>query len=225
MKLENGILRPATIVKVVDNKGTIKVEAPGLFAITDDPDLLPDVSPLNLFGTNSFSTPTVADEVWVLNFSDNDQQLYWFRKDDLDNNVSLLTDKEGKIDVLLNRNSYTGWGTLYFSDGSGWVLSRDGSRVNIDPQGNIRLVHPNPHRTISITSAGISLGSEGGSAHTACFGDETANVLFKIYNTLNMLKESLKSSPYTAPAAASLESIEDWKNDIDNIESTNVTLD
>ena len=225
MKLENGILRPATVVEVVDNKGTIKVEAPGLFSITDDPSLLPNVYPLFLFGTNSFSTPVKADEVWVLSFSDNDQQLYWFRKDSLDDNQSLLIDKEGKIDVLLNRNTFSGWGTLYFSDGSGWVISRDGSKINIDSSGNIHLINPNPHRTISITDSGISLGSDGSSEHTACFGDVTSEVLYGIYTSLKLLKTSLQSSPFTAPAAVSLESIEIWKELIDKIESNHVTLD
>lgn len=223
MKLENGTMRPGTIVKVIDNQGTIKVEAPGLFSIADDPDLLPNVYPLFLFGTNSYSTPLKGDEVWVLNFSDNEQQLYWFRKDNLDDDKSLLTDQEGKIDILLHRDSYKGWGTLYFSDGSGWVISRDSSKINIDKDGNIHLSHPNPNRTISIGTSGISLGKKDKSDHTACFADQLIPILNSMTLQWSLLKEALKSSPYTIAAAECID-VERWKNDINNIESTNVTL-
>lgn len=223
MKLENGTMRPGTVLEVVDKKGIIKVEAPGLFSITDDPVLLPNVYPLFLFGTNTFSTPVKGDEVWVLSFSDNDQQLYWFRKDDLDDNKKYLTDEEGKIDILLNRDSNSGWGTLYFSDGSGWVLSRDNSKINIDKNGDIHIVHPNPNRTISITPAGISLGKDGKSDHSACFADELIPILNAMTRQWDLLKESLKSSPYTVGASMAIDTSM-WKNDIDNIESVNVTL-
>lgn len=224
MKLENGIMRPGTIVDIVDNKGTIKVEAPGLFTITDDPDKLPNVYPLFLFGTNSFSTPLKGDEVWILNFSDNDQQLYWFRKDNLDDDKKLLIDEEGKIDILLHRDSFKGWGTLYFSDGSGWVISRGSSKINIDANGDIHLIHPNPKRTISINTQGISLGKKGKSTHTATYADKLIPILNDITMQFDLLKESLKSSPYTVGASMAIDTSV-WKDKIDTVESTNVTLE
>ena len=81
MRLSNAILRPGKVLEVVDANGTIKVSAPGLFSDQDDPKLLPPVTPLLLLHSNQYSTPIVGNEVWVLNFTDNTQQLYWFRKD------------------------------------------------------------------------------------------------------------------------------------------------
>lgn len=215
-------MRPGTILEVVDNQGTIKVEAPGLFT-REDPEKLPPVYPLFLFGTNSFSTPVKGDEVWIMNFTDNERQLYWFRKDDLDNNKKYLTDEEGKIDIVVNRDTDKGWGVLYFSDGSGWVMSRDTTKINIDSKGNIYLSHPNPNRTISITSNSISLGKRDGSDHTACFADVLIPILNAITDQFDELKVALSENPYTASAATSIVTA-DWKNDIDKIESTNVTL-
>ena len=222
MKLENGTMRPGIILDVVDTQGTIKVEAPGLFT-REDPEKLPPVYPLFLFGTNSFSTPVKGDEVWVVNFSDNERQLYWFRKDNLDNDKKYLTDEEGKIDIIINRDTDKGWGTLYFSDGSGWVMSRDNSKINIDANGNISISHPDPNRTIFVSSQGISLGKKGVSDHTACYADQLIPILNSITLQFELLKTSLQSNPYTAPAASAIDTGM-WKDDIDTIESTNVTL-
>lgn len=223
MRFENATMRPGTVLQVVDNYGTIKVEAPGLFT-REDPDKLPEVTPLLLFGVNSFSTPVKGEEVWVMNFSDNDQQLYWFRKDSLDNDKELLADEEGKIDIVIHRDTNKGWGTLYFSDGSGWVMSRDNSKINIDSKGDIYISHPNPNRTISISPQGISLGKKGISSHTAAFADELIPILNAVTDQFETLKTALNENPYTAAAAAAIDT-SDWKNDIDKIESVNVTLE
>lgn len=222
MRFENATMRPGTVLEVIDNKGTIKVEAPGLFT-REDPEKLPPVYPLFLFGVNSFSTPVKGDEVWIMNFSDNERQLYWFRKDDEDNNKNLLIDEEGKIDIVVHRDTNKGWGTLYFSDGSGWVMSRDKSKINIDPKGNIYISYPNPNRTISVSSLGISLGKKGKSDHTACFADQLIPILNDITRQFDLLKTSMQSNPYTTPAASSIDTSV-WKNNIDKIESLNVTL-
>lgn len=222
MRLENGTMRPGIVLDVVDNIGTIKAEAPGLFT-REDPEKLPPIYPLFLFGVNSFSTPVIGDEVWIMNFSDNERQLYWFRKDELDNNKKLLIDEEGKIDIVINRDTNSGWGTLYFSDGSGWVMSRDNSKINIDSKGNITLSHPNPNRTIFIGTQGISLGKTGKSDHTACYADQLIPILNSITLQFELLKTSLQSNPYTTPVASAIDTSA-WKDSIDDIESTNVTL-
>ena len=218
-------MRPATVLKVVDTKGTIKVEAPGLFAITDDPDKLPPVYPLFLQHKNEFSSPVESEEVWVINFTDNDQQLYWLRKDNLDDNKKLLTDEEGVIDILLNRDANGVWGTLYFSDGSGWVISRDKSKICINADGDIIIQHPNPSRTLTINSDGISLGNENGkSSHSATFADELIPILNDITRQFDQLKMGLKSCPYTIPASETINTSV-WKDKINKIESKNVTLE
>ena len=225
MRFGNGIMRPATVLKVVDNRGTIKVEAPGLFSITDDPEKLPPVYPLFLQHKNEFSSPEVSEEVWVINLTDNDQQLYWLRKDSLDDNKRILTNEEGTIDILLNRDVNGVWGTLYFSDGSGWVISRDKSKININAEGDIILQHPNPNRTIAVNSDNISLGAENGkSSHTATFADQLIPILDDITRQFEVLKKAMQKSPYTTPAAKCIDTSV-WKDKINKIESKNVTLE
>ena len=93
MKLINGILRPGNILEVLDN-GKIKASAPGLFSAEDPLELLPPIMPFyELMGShaNSYSTPIVGEECWVLNMQDNPLQLYWFRKDDhIENNKGIF---------------------------------------------------------------------------------------------------------------------------------------
>ena len=131
MKLSNAILRPGKVLEVVDTNGTIKVAAPGLFSDQDDPQLLPPVSPLLLFHSNQYSTPIVDDEVWILNFTDNTQQLYWFRKDNyIENNKDIQ--EETNVEVLCSRESGAGWATIYFSDDSGWYIKNDKTFIQLD---------------------------------------------------------------------------------------------
>jgi hypothetical protein len=224
MKLSNAILRPGKVLEVVDANGTIKVSAPGLFSDQDDPQLLPPVTPLLLFHSNQYSTPLVDDEVWVLNFTDNTQQLYWFRKDNyIENNKDIQ--EEVNVEVLCSRESGAGWATIYFSDDSGWYIKNDKTFIQLDPDGNIKLKNPNAHRCIEINSNNISIGSEGESAHPACFGDITADLLWKIYMTFNALKTASAANPMTAHLGAAINMVGDWSGDISKIKSGHVTID
>ena len=223
MRLNNGILRPGIVLEVIDNKGTIKASAPGLFSEVDK-DNLPPITPLYLSHSNQFSTPTVNDEVWILNFTSNTQQLYWFRKDDyISNNEKLL--EEENVEVICNKEGEMGWATIYFSNGSGWIIRNDRSVIQIDPEGNILLENPNPHRTIHINDNNISIGSKGESAHPAAYGDKVSDLLWKIYMTFEAIKTSSSVNPYTANIGAAITSIGDWSGEIGDIESSHVTID
>ena len=224
MKLSNAILRPGKVLEVVDTNGTIKVSAPGLFSDQDDPKLLPPVTPLLLFHSNQYSTPIVGNEVWVLNFTDNTQQLYWFRKDNyVENNLDIQ--EETNVEILCNKESGMGWATIYFSDDSGWYIRNDQTFIQLDPDGNIKLKHPSAHRCIDINSNNISIGSEGESAHPACLGDETADILWKIYMTFNAIKVASAANPFTAHLSAAINMVDDWSGDIPYVKSQHVTID
>ena len=225
MKLVNGILRPGKILEVLEN-GRIKASAPGLFTTTDK-DLNPPILPFwELIGShaNTFSTPRVGDEIWVLNLTDNPMQLYWFRKDShIENNEDIF--KEGgieNVEVLCNRESGIGYATLYFSDGSGWVLRNDDSKLQIYPDGHIELGMNWPHRNIKIDSNAIHLGD---GAHPGCLGDETANLFMKICGLLEALGQAAQTTPYTMALAPILKLASNIKQDIPGIMSTHVKLD
>ena len=106
--------------------------------------------------------------------TDNPLQLYWFRKDPhIDANKEIF--EEGgieNVEIFCNRESGLGYATLYFSDGSGWILRNDDSRLQIFPDGHIELGMNWPHRTIKIDSNAISLG-DGEHPAAAARGMET----------------------------------------------------
>lgn len=225
MKLCNAILRPGIVREVVDNKGTIKVSAPGLFSETDETNLLPPVTPFLTSHTNQFSKPIVDDEVWVINFTDNLQQLYWFRKDNFaENNKKIL--EEENIEVLCNRETgEMGWATIYFSDNSGWMIRNDKSFIQINQDGEILINQEWPNRCININTENISLGSKGKSAHPAAYADKVGELLLKIYLTFDAIKTAAQPNPYTTAIASAIDLIGDWSKEIDSINSLHVTLD
>lgn len=225
MKLVNGTLRPGIILEVLEH-GKIKASAPGLFS-TQDKDLVPPIMPFwELIGShsNSFSMPIKGDEVWILNMTDNPLQLYWFRKDDhIDANKEIF--KEGgteNVEIICNRESGVGYATLYFSDGSGWVLRNDDSRLQIFPDGHIELGMNWPHRNIKIDPKAISLGDGN---HPACYGDETASILLKICGLLQALGEVSKTNPYTACLSSLFGKAKSIQEDIPGIKSIHVKID
>jgi hypothetical protein len=225
MKIVNGILRPGSILEVLEN-GRIKASAPGLFTSIDK-DLIPPVMPFwELIGShsNSFSTPMIGDEVWILNLTDNPSQLFWFRKDNaLEHNKTIF--EEGgleNVEIICNRESGVGYATIYFSDGSGWVIRNDDSKLQIFPDGHIELGMNWPHRMIKIDTKAISLGD---GLHPACYGDETANILMKICGMLQALGAVASANPYTAMLGPLFNQASSIQNDIAGIKSSHVKID
>lgn len=227
MKLINGTLRPGSVLEVLEN-GKIKASAPGLFS-SQDKDLVPPIMPFwEIIGghANAFSTPTEGDEVWILNMTDNPLQLYWFRKDDhIDANKKIFAEGGTEnVEIICNRESGVGYATLYFSDGSGWVLRNDDSHLQIYPDGHIELGMNWPHRTIKIDPKAIHLGS-GNNEHPACYGDETAAILLKICGLLQALGKVAKMIPYTAALAPLFSMAKSIQEDIPGIKSSHVKID
>ncbi len=223
MKLRQGIIRPGIVVEVLDNN-TIRAGAPGLFD-RNDKDKLPIILPWPCgINKNSYSQINELDEVWVVNFSDNPLQLYWFRKDDVNDNKDIIS--EENVEILCNREAGMGWATIYFSDGSGWVIRNSDSKIQIRPDGSILMDTNIPHRAIDVNMGSISLGSVGGSKSPAVYGDELMEVLVKIQVALNIIKQSANMSPYTKPIAIALKSLPSQiEKLIPKIISPNVTLD
>lgn len=227
MKLINGTLRPGQVLEVLEN-GKIKASAPGLFSKEDQNNLPPIMPFFELVGdhANSFSTPRVNDEVWVLNMSDNPLQLYWFRKDDhITNNSDIFT--EGgyeNVEIICNRETGMSWATLYFSDGSGWVLRNDDSKLQIFPDGHIELGMNWPNRTINIDSQAIHLGNSA-EEHPAAYGDEIASILIKICGLLEAVGMLASINPYTSHLSNTLKGASNIKENIPGIMSSHVKLD
>lgn len=225
MKLINGILRPGEVLEVLEG-GKIKASAPGLFT-EEDKDLNPPIMPFwELIGShaNTFSTPIEGDEVWILNLTDNPLQLYWFRKDDhIEANKDIFSEAgTTNVEILCNRESGIGYASLFFSDGTGWMLRNDDSRLQIFPDGHIELGMNWPHRTITIEPSAIRLGD---GAHPAAYGDEIADILMKICGLLENAALTASTTPFTAALTPVFNLAANIKNSIPGIQSSHVKID
>nr|DAR30039.1 MAG TPA: baseplate assembly protein [Caudoviricetes sp.] len=224
MKLINATMRPGRVVEVLEG-GNIKVEAPGLFRREDAPNN-PPVMPFFGGHANSYSSVKVGDEVWVMNQSDNKLDLRWFRKDD-----HLIPDKklynDGKnVEVVVNREVAGGWASLYFTDGSGWVITHKGAVISIERDGSILLDSGAPHGSISVGADGINIGTAGRSAHPAAFGDEVEDCLNTIMQAIQGIYQASSTNLYTLPISIAIKGLaEKLKKQIPEIKSTNVSID
>lgn len=133
----NGTLRPGRITEVLEN-GNVRVDAPGLFARADG-EANPPIMPFFGWHANTYTEPQVHQEVWVMNFSDNPLQLFWFRKDSdrLKHNADL--EQETNVEILCNRETPGGYASIYFSDGTGWVIAAGDNSLTITPDGDMTL--------------------------------------------------------------------------------------
>lgn len=228
MRLYKATIRPGTVREILEN-GIIKASAPGLFSFKDDTNNMPPIIPLCMGGNSGvFSKVKLYDEVWIMNFLDNPRQLYWFRKDRIEENENLINtiNSEENVEVICNRDVAGDWCTIYFSDGSGWVIGKGESIIQIRPDGSILLSTDMPNRNIDITSSGISIGSVGGSAHPVAYGDEVESALREICALLGAIGISASANPFTVPIGTTIMSkIGTLANKIGNISSPHVTVD
>lgn len=214
-------MRPGRVIEVLGS-GAVKVEAPGLFS-AEDKELLPTVWPWFGQHANSYSEPQTGDEVWVLNVENNPLQLHWFRKDDRPPHNSDLEDEQN-VEILCNREAGTGYATIYFSDGTGWMFRNGESFINIEANGNIEL--NSNGMVLHVTSSGISLGSKNSSAHPGCYGDKTQEALQTISSCLTAIASAAGSNAYTMPIKAAIGSTPiKLNNQAAQVTSDKITLD
>lgn len=190
MELARGDLRPGKVLQVVDNIGTIKVSAPGMFTDQDDVDLLPPVFPLFTIGSNTFSSPNVGDSIWLLSFRGNAQELFYFRmvdhKDYMKNIGNINNNSD--IECVVRKQTDNGWGELYLDTGEGWIIANGDCKAVIDNSGNVNLI-----------GNSVRLGSSSAS-NPVCKYEETEALLKMITNVLGTLAAGVAE---TAPSQAS----------------------
>ena len=230
MNLHNCILRPGRVLEInKNNPGQIKIEAPGLFS-KQHIQQLPWVYPFFTGHTNQFSKPIVNQEVWVLNNKENPSQLYWFLKnEDQFKEIEKFEEitKDTNVECVVHREVGSGWATLYFSDGQGWIIRHNSdSIIQIRKDGSILLENPNEtNRSIDICNNSISLGKKGGSDHPASLGDKVQECFDLIQQCLKTVKQAAAGNAYTSNIATAIGSFPDkLKNKIPETLSKEVTL-
>lgn len=216
-------MRPGRVIEVLGS-GNVKVSAPGLFS-EEDKEILPTVMPFFGLHANSYSEPKIQDEVWVLNVTDNPLQLFWFRKDDRAGHNDDL-EGEQNVEIVCNREAGTGYATIYFSDGSGWMFRNGDAFIQITSGEGILINPALDNRIVHLCGHSISLGSENGSKHWAGFGDEIQTALNMIQSALAAIKMAAASNQYTMEISTALGSVpEELKTQIPKTVSTNISLD
>jgi hypothetical protein len=226
MELYNATLRPGTVL-AVESGGIIKASAPGLFSSEDPIENLPPIYPWFMGNSNQYSQPEVYDEVWILQCSDNPLQLHWFKKDAMEEeNEHIGIDEGTDVEVVCNRKNGMGWATIYFTDGTGWVIQNNGSHIDIKKDGSILITTGLPKQSIGVNGRGISLGTEGGSAYSAVLGEPLVDCLNELLSTLGKVGKAAMSNPYTANIGAILTPLPaKMAQSVSGVLSTNVTLD
>jgi hypothetical protein len=116
------------------------------------------------------------------------------------------------------------WATLYFSDGSGWVLRNDDSKLQIFPDGHIEMGMNWPNRTINIDSKAIHIGNSE-KEHPAAYGDEVADILTDLCGILEMAGMLAKINPYTSHLSTAFNKASSVKDKISSVMSTHVKID
>lgn len=227
MVFSHAHMRPGRVLEVVDEKGIIKASVCGLFSDQDEPENIPPIYQFPLGGANNFSSPKKDDEVWVMFFDDNPLELFYIRKDNFPENLQeILGSKYKECEVLVSREMAAGMVQIYFTDGDGWIIRNIDSVINIRKDGSILLDAGSAHRKIDICDNSISLGSEGGSAHPAAYGDKVVKSLNIINNMLNAISSAGKMFPYTIGMSTAIDALRPmFEQSIEEIESTHVTLD
>ena len=201
MKLSKATLRPGNVLEVLDGY-KIKAQAPGLFTAEDSLEDLPPIMPWpGGVNTGAWSEPEPGQEVWILNLTDNPAELFWFRKDRLENGSGAAPATYGEVqnvEVLCDREIGPGqWATIYFSDGTGWIIRNGSVQIQLADKG-IVLDAGTPGRKIEINDEGIHLGG-GPLEEPAVLGTKLQQVLENIYATLDAVANAASMNMMTAP--------------------------
>jgi len=231
MKLIFGTIRPGKVLEVIEGgKGKIKVSAPGLFTDADGTEGLPPVYPWP-FGqhANSYSCPKVDEEVWVMNFDDNQLQLHWVRKDFFEeNNADFPLDDEAQnLEIVVNREfDDSKWATLYFSNGDGWMMRKgEDGLINIRSNGSILLKTNFDKRIIDICEDSISLGTEGKAQDSAMLWTKWKEWHEEFEKQLDTLANTASANPYTANLSPAIKALKEAiKAKVPDIESKHVSI-
>lgn len=228
MRLDECDIRPGKVLKVVDCYGGIKASAQGIFAETDDPDLLPPIIPFIVPSATTFSMPHEGDAVWVWFFPSNPQELFYTfrcRCDSEGRNGSELGNEYQDVEILMKRTSDNGDVNVGYNDDDGYKVDNAGSNFNIDNnKHDIHMAHEKG-MAMSITEDGISLGKDGGSQYKAVCGEDLVKALKDIKSVIETIKTAAAGNPYTTHIATAMTPVMSKLNNFDRILSNKITLE
>lgn len=227
MRLAMCDIRPGKVLKVVDNYGSIKASAQGLFSEEDDLDLLPPITQFIIPSSTSFSMPHEGDNIWVWYFEDNPQELlYTFRSNTPNLNGEQLDNEYQDVEVQMKRNSDNGEIQVGYTDDDGYTINNSGTKINVDnKKHDIHMTTCNGGKALSISNDGISLGKDGGSKYKAVCGEKLIENLNDIKNIFTAIKDAAMGNPYTTPIGVAMTPLLSKLNNFKQMLSEVVTLE
>lgn len=237
MRLCNGEIRPGKVLSVVNSYGVVKASCCGLFSELDDTEKLPPVRPFLRMSPTSYVKPNVGDDIWVMVFHDNPQELYYmFQGCSEKTNTTYLgdvdTDTSEQCEILSKHGDDDSPAVVKYSDTEGWNVKCGETGMNVRPDntvvvGNVSKENEN-FKGIVIDDNHINLCANNNTENTqpAVLGTELTKCLNNIVDLLMQVSASCKADPYTAHIAVAIESkMSQFVESIDPIKSKNVVLD
>lgn len=209
-----------SVVSIDDStfSGIIKCRILGLYntesiGSIDDEDL-PNVYPLHSPNLNSFSTPKVDEEVYVILDRGNKYTPFWFAKSKLSDLLldKLAGDYEGFKSITIDEDEDL---EIYYSRGEGIIIKQAQAVIKLF-KDEIKL--ETPDRKLHIKDGQISIGSLDKAAEPATLGDKNVNALTDLATEIGNLATALNvyttsqtaivgSVTYLAPLGAALSTL------------------
>ncbi|MBQ1573560.1 MAG: hypothetical protein IIZ78_20750 [Clostridiales bacterium] len=233
----NGEIRPGKVLEVVDNYGVVKASCCGLFSELDDTEKLPPVRPFLRVSPSSFVKPNVGDDIWVMFFADNPQELfYMFQGCSEKTNTTYLGDVDPSTgenyEILAKHGDDDDPAVIQYSDKEGWNMKCGETGMNISPDKTVTIGNTTDQsesfKGIIIDDNYINLCGNDNTDNTqpAVLGTELTKCLNNLVDLLMQVSTVCKSDPNTAHIAVAIESkMGEFVDSIDPIKSKNVVLD
>lgn len=225
MNLVCGQIRPGKVLKILDSNGTIKGSCAGVFSMEDDPEKLPPIYPFLRTSPSQFVKPNIGDDIWVLCFTDNPQELFYiFQGGSYDGSVrdkqtGDLEKYNNNVQILMSCDSGFEGAHLQFSNEEGWSMQNDSVVMTMGNENDLEI--KNDNGSFSMDDSGIHLS---GDSHSVARGDVVMSKFNDLENMLKLFAKTLSMNQFTATAGASLENlINSYMTGYDEIESPQVT--
>lgn len=201
MKLVTSFLRPAIIREVCDEVGTVKVACPGLFSPDDDLSLLPEVIPYCQVHASGYSSPMKDETVWLFHDTSNTQLFFYLRLQQIPDSVRNLLHTNKQAEIIFSRDTDEGQYQMYFIEGEGVKLHKDGSVIQIHSNGDIELSHDSGDTNIYIKNKDIFIGDPNGNKTEAVRYSGLLTYMKQLETILSTLATVAGANMYTSPLA------------------------
>lgn len=228
MRLRDMDVRPGKVLRVEDNYGTVKASCCGIFAETEDPELLPPAIPFFKTSSTSFCSPHEDDKVLVWVNQNNPQQVYYTFMGNVEaNDKSVLEQGNEDVEIVAMRpHDEEEPSILVYTEEEGWKMKDIKTGITASDEDGVEISHNDRKFKVRVDDEGILLADDKEQRkEPAVLGDALEDVLNDIVDAISTIQQSSASDPYLASLSASLApKVAAIKIGISKIKSKNVCL-